>query len=153
MHISEGFQQTPLALQPLYTSDPALRTLLERLLPTPIFDTVDAELVRFQSRLAGPIHDLALLADAAGEPTLTQFDHWGRRVDVLSTSEGWRRLKGVAAEEGSVGVHRHQGTIGTDSMAQTRRYWDGEERGRVLSHSWVLQGGAPNLLLPLAATY
>jgi hypothetical protein len=100
MLISEGFQQTPLALQPLYTSDPALRALLERLLPAPIFKTVDAELVGFQSRLAGPIHELALLADAGGEPTLTQFDHWGRRVDVLSTSEGWRRLKGVAAEEG-----------------------------------------------------
>lgn len=47
------------------------------------------------------IHQLALLADGhEAEPTLIQHDQWGQRVDVLKTSEGWRGLKAVAAEEG-----------------------------------------------------
>jgi hypothetical protein len=45
------------------------------------------------------IRDLKL---KAGEPTLLQHDQWGRRVDELHTSEGWRGLKRIAAEEGMV---------------------------------------------------
>jgi hypothetical protein len=46
---------------------------------------------------------MALLAEGnEAEPTLVQYDHWGRRVDMLKTSEGWRGLKGVAAAEGCV---------------------------------------------------
>lgn len=49
------------------------------------------------------IHKLALLADGPGaEPTVTQFDHFGVRVDELYTSEGWRGLKAVTAVEGLV---------------------------------------------------
>lgn len=38
-------------------------------------------------------------------PTLTQYNHWGQRVDNLSTSEGWRVLKGIAQSEGLVGIY------------------------------------------------
>lgn len=37
-------------------------------------------------------------------PTLTQYDQWGRRIDHLATSEGWRALKKMAAEEGLVNI-------------------------------------------------
>jgi len=33
-------------------------------------------------------------------PQLIQYDQWGRRVDELHTSEGWRDLKAVAQKEG-----------------------------------------------------
>lgn len=33
-------------------------------------------------------------------PQLIQYDQWGRRVDDLQTSEGWRDLKAVAQQEG-----------------------------------------------------
>jgi hypothetical protein len=44
-------------------------------------------------------------------PQLVQFDQWGRRVDQLHTSEGWRSLKAVAQKEGIPGVfyeRKHQ---------------------------------------------
>jgi hypothetical protein len=33
-------------------------------------------------------------------PRLIQYDQWGRRIDELQTSEGWRDLKAVAQKEG-----------------------------------------------------
>lgn len=121
MLIDQGFQQQPLSLPPAWDDDLALKALLRRLLPAPVYAELDVELKGFQERLAGrkallpgstkeradpetpAIHKLALLADGPeAEPTLVQHDQWGQRVDVLQTSEGWRGLKGVAAEEGWV---------------------------------------------------
>ena len=45
------------------------------------------------------MRELALLADQT-EPSVTQFDQWGKRVDILSTSEGWRKIKDQFAAEG-----------------------------------------------------
>ena len=52
------------------------------------------------------IYDLEIseACDQATPPTLTQFDQWGRRVDVLHTSEGWRKLKDISQEEGIIGI-------------------------------------------------
>ena len=40
----------------------------------------------------------------AVQPTLTQYDHFGRRIDRLTTSEGWRRLLAIFQEEGIVAI-------------------------------------------------
>jgi hypothetical protein len=49
------------------------------------------------------IRDLASLTDSPNpRPTLTQYDQWGKRVDILHTSEGWRRLKGRKASSGQL---------------------------------------------------
>lgn len=37
-------------------------------------------------------------------PQLVQYDSWGRRVDELRTSEGWRELKDVFHREGLVAI-------------------------------------------------
>jgi len=37
-------------------------------------------------------------------PTLTQYDEWGRRIDRLDTSEGWRILKDSATREGYIAI-------------------------------------------------
>ncbi len=37
-------------------------------------------------------------------PQLVQYDSWGRRVDELRTSEGWRGLKDVYVREGLVAI-------------------------------------------------
>lgn len=42
------------------------------------------------------------LSPLVHSPTLTQYDHWGRRVDELRTSEGWRKLEEFAIQEGFV---------------------------------------------------
>ncbi|GAA6060682.1 hypothetical protein JCM10212_005064 [Sporobolomyces blumeae] len=105
MRIEEGFQQTPLQLPLAYTDDHALRSLLERVLPSNVFQATEDDLKRFEKRLAGPIRDLASQADVSPhsvEPILTQYDQWGRRVDKLETSHAWEELKKVAIEEGIV---------------------------------------------------
>jgi len=33
-------------------------------------------------------------------PKLVQYDQWGRRIDDLQTSEGWRELKALVQKEG-----------------------------------------------------
>lgn len=44
------------------------------------------------------------LSAKATEPKFTQYDNWGRRVDELQTSEGWRGLKAKMQEEGIIGI-------------------------------------------------
>jgi len=59
------------------------------------------------------------------EPTLTQYDQFGRRVDELKTSEGWRELKKVAVEEGmvSIAMERKEGEYSRiRSFAKVSRY-------------------------------
>ena len=57
-----------------------------------------------------PVHlsnspeEISEACDKATPPTLTQFDQWGRRVDILHTSEGWRKLKDISQEEGIIGI-------------------------------------------------
>ncbi|GJN90336.1 hypothetical protein Rhopal_003345-T1 [Rhodotorula paludigena] len=108
MLVHEGFQQTPLALPLPWSSDEPLQRLLERLLPAPLFrHELVPEIEKFEQRIAGPIRELAAIADtlpASIEPVLIQYDQFGRRVDKLHTSESWRKLKGIAAEEGLVAI-------------------------------------------------
>ncbi|KAG6890631.1 hypothetical protein C0995_006607 [Termitomyces sp. Mi166 len=37
-------------------------------------------------------------------PRLVQYDQWGRRIDELETSEGWRDLKAFSQKEGIPGI-------------------------------------------------
>ncbi|GAA6032121.1 hypothetical protein JCM8097_007083 [Rhodosporidiobolus ruineniae] len=107
MRIEEGFQQQPLELPLPYSGDPLLRAILERLLPPAVHVQVDGELKQWEQRLAGPIRTLASVADthpSSVEPTLTQYNQFGQRLDKLYTSEPWRILKGIAAEEGLVSI-------------------------------------------------
>ncbi|GAA5850068.1 hypothetical protein JCM9279_004900 [Rhodotorula babjevae] len=114
MRIEDGFQQRPISLPPAYSHDDPLKALLLRLLPGEIHRNVAADLEHFELRLAGPVRALASTADslpATIEPTVVQFNQFGERVDQLYTSEAWRTLKGVAAEEGlvSIAFERKQG--------------------------------------------
>ena len=40
----------------------------------------------------------------ATPPQLVQYDSWGRRIDDLRTSEGWRGLKDILIREGIVAI-------------------------------------------------
>ncbi|GAA5841835.1 hypothetical protein JCM3766R1_005585 [Sporobolomyces carnicolor] len=107
MKVEEGFQQPRLDVGLAYTSDVALRALLERTMPRRVFDQVSGEFERFEQRLAGPLRRTSSRVDlfpASIEPSLIQYDQWGHRVDVLETSESWRELKKVAVEEGLVAI-------------------------------------------------
>lgn len=76
------------------------------------------------------IRELAAVADilpASVEPSVTQFDQWGQRVDKLHTSSSWQRLKGIAADEGLVAIafERDEGEFSrTRFFAKVRRPFD-----------------------------
>ena len=45
------------------------------------------------------------LTSKTSEPRVIQYDQWGKRIDDLQTSEGWRGLKAKMQEEGIIGIH------------------------------------------------
>lgn len=72
------------------------------------------------------------------EPGL-QYDHWGRRVDLLQTSEGWRLLRDFTIREGIV------------AHAYARR--DGEySRVHAFTKAMLMVGDSHTILCPFAMT-
>jgi alkylation response protein AidB-like acyl-CoA dehydrogenase len=103
MRIDEGFQQPPFddTANP-YSTDPVLPNLLRRLIPDArIREEVAQDLSRLGDKL---VQDIRPLAPLVHQSSLTQYDHWGRRVDDLKTSEGWRKLEAFAVSEGYISI-------------------------------------------------
>ncbi|KAJ3149122.1 hypothetical protein HDU86_007065 [Geranomyces michiganensis] len=98
-----GFRQEPPVLGNQYNEDALLQSILFHYLPATVLRTVEPDLVRLGHRTITELQDLGDNAETH-PPTLTQYDHWCRRIDRLETSEGWRRLKRVSAEEGLVSI-------------------------------------------------
>ncbi|KAI0648104.1 acyl-CoA dehydrogenase/oxidase [Trametes meyenii] len=101
MRVEEGFQPVPFVEGNPYSTDPVLPALLKRILPADVFRDVDHDLERFGGEVLTTLRDLSKLATP---PQLIQYDSWGRRVDDLRTSEGWRGLKDVYHREGIVAI-------------------------------------------------
>lgn len=57
----------------------------------------------FGSRISSEISTLGREAETH-PPVLRQYDGWGKRVDQLVTSEAWRKLHDISAEEGLVAI-------------------------------------------------
>ncbi|SYW83771.1 uncharacterized protein UBRO2_05327 [Ustilago bromivora] len=110
MRAEEGFQFERFCVASPWSSDPALRLTILRLLSSgdsPLsasdIDRLFSSLSVFGERIAGPCTDIASTLDGPQhEPTLIQYDAWVQRVDKLATGEGWKRLKAVCASEGIV---------------------------------------------------
>ncbi|KAF7313972.1 Acyl-CoA dehydrogenase NM domain-like protein [Mycena chlorophos] len=101
MRVEEIFHQRPPPTGNPYSSDPALPSLLKRLLPPEILSIVEPDLIRLGDTL---VQDIRPLAPLVKEPVLTQYDSWGNRVDNLQVSEGWKILKTFACKEGLVSI-------------------------------------------------
>ncbi|HEX6630491.1 MAG TPA: acyl-CoA dehydrogenase family protein, partial [Gemmatimonadaceae bacterium] len=95
------FFQDPPRLGNQYDDDHLLRSWLRRALPREVHDEIEPGLRHLGARAAG---DLLALADAAERepPRHVPYDPWGRRVDVIESSDAWRALDRAAAEEGIV---------------------------------------------------
>jgi hypothetical protein len=76
-----SFTQTPPRLGNQHDEDPALRSLLARLLPPDILAEIEPSL-REMGRLSAELYPTQL-AERRSEPTLTQWDAWGNRVDRI----------------------------------------------------------------------
>ncbi|KAI0365734.1 hypothetical protein BV20DRAFT_953774 [Pilatotrama ljubarskyi] len=101
MRVEEGFQPVPFVEGNPYSTDPVLPALLKRILPSDVFQDVNEDLERFGGEVLTTVRDLS---KRATPPQLIQYDSWGRRVDDLRTSEGWRGLKDVFHREGIVSI-------------------------------------------------
>ncbi|KIK52061.1 hypothetical protein GYMLUDRAFT_208261 [Collybiopsis luxurians FD-317 M1] len=104
MRVEEGFQPVPFREGNPYSHDPALPSLLRRLIPSKIFsEEIEPELLEFGAKVITTIR-----AQGSGNrispPNLVQYDNWGRRIDELQTSEGWKSLKATAQREGIPGI-------------------------------------------------
>jgi alkylation response protein AidB-like acyl-CoA dehydrogenase len=104
------FHQDPPQLVNTYTSDAPLRALLGRTLPPDVLQSLEPELAHLGARSAT---DIAALGDAAeaSPPRHVPYDAWGRRVDRIDTSEAWRALERIGAEEGIV-ARAHERKLG-----------------------------------------
>ncbi|KAJ6481448.1 acyl-CoA dehydrogenase NM domain-like protein [Mycena vitilis] len=101
MRVEDVFHQPPPPTGNPYLSDPVLPNLLKRLLPASAFKVVEPDLIRLGEDL---VHVIRPLAPLVTEPTLTQYDAWGNRVDRLLVSEGWKTLKAFACKEGVISI-------------------------------------------------
>jgi alkylation response protein AidB-like acyl-CoA dehydrogenase len=95
------FLQDPPRLGNQYDDDRVLRSWLRRALPRDVLAEVEPGLRRLGARAAGDLLELADAAEAS-PPRHVPFDAWGRRVDLIETSDAWRALDRAAAEEGIV---------------------------------------------------
>jgi acyl-CoA dehydrogenase len=86
----EPFQQHPPTLANQYADDRVLRSFLRRALPPAVLGQVAPELLTMGDRAGGELYRLQL-ADRCNEPTLTQWDAWGERVDQIALSPLWQR--------------------------------------------------------------
>jgi len=108
---SEFYQEAP-RLTNQFDDDPLLGGYLRWRLPSAVFHDVEPALRRIGALAAGEW----LALDAAAErnpPRHIPYDPWGRRIDVIETSDAWRALDRIAAEEGlvAIGYEREHGEL------------------------------------------
>jgi alkylation response protein AidB-like acyl-CoA dehydrogenase len=101
------FQQTPPALGNQYEDDRVLRSYLKRVMPAEILHEIEDSLTEM-GRLAGSELYQMQLADRLNEPSLTQWDAWGNRIDKIEVTPLWREAERIAAEHGVVATAYEQ---------------------------------------------
>ena len=84
-----------------FLEDALLREYLSRALPADALPTVEEELSGLGALSGGRLHQLQL-DSRLEEPTLEQWDPWGRRVDRITLTASWREAAELAARHGLV---------------------------------------------------
>jgi acyl-CoA dehydrogenase len=102
-----NFQQTPPALGNQYEDDRVLRSYLKRVLPPDMLRDIEGSLSEMGRLAGGELYEMQL-ADRLNEPTLTQWDAWGNRIDKIEVTPLWRVAERIAAEHGVVAVAYEQ---------------------------------------------
>ena len=97
------FNQPAPQLGNQYDTDRMLRSYLRRILPPDMLAAVEPSLREMGELAGGELYDLQL-ADRLNEPTLTQWDAWGERIDRIEVTAVWQRAERLAAEFGVVGA-------------------------------------------------
>jgi acyl-CoA dehydrogenase len=101
------FQQAPPTLGNQYEDDRMLRSYLSRVCPTDVLREIEPSLIEM-GRLAGSQLYQMQLHDRLNEPTLTQWDAWGNRIDQIELTPLWQKAERIAAEHGVVATAYEQ---------------------------------------------
>lgn len=101
------FQQAPPTLGNQYEDDSVLRSYLRRSVPADVLREIEPTLVEMGRLAGGDLYQMQL-ADRLNEPTLTQWDAWGNRIDRIELTPLWRVAERVAAEHGVVATAYEQ---------------------------------------------
>jgi alkylation response protein AidB-like acyl-CoA dehydrogenase len=113
------FFQDPPSLPNGYEGDPLLREHLARTFSPDELAALEPELVHLGALASGPL--LAQqLAERDLEPTLEQWDAWGRRVDRIRLTPLWAEAAALAARHGLVATayeRRHGARSRTHQLA------------------------------------
>lgn len=102
-----AFQQAPPRLGNQYEDDRVLQSYLRRALPAEVLAEVEDELHALGALAGGPLYE-AQLADRRNEPTLTQWDAWGERIDRVEVTPLWEEAARLAARHGLVAAAYEQ---------------------------------------------
>ncbi|MCZ7670157.1 MAG: acyl-CoA dehydrogenase family protein [Chloroflexi bacterium] len=97
----QPFNQPAPTLGNQYDQDRVLISYLRRVLPPEIYREILPALRELGELSGGDLYQ-AQLADRLNEPTLTQWDPWGNRIDQIEVTPLWRRAEKLAAEFGVV---------------------------------------------------
>ncbi|KAG2235107.1 hypothetical protein INT48_002448 [Thamnidium elegans] len=100
-----GFLQEPPCLKNQYEDDIVFKNILKKSLPASVLAEIEPDLSKFGDRVT---KDILVMGDNVdtpnNHPQLKQYDAWCRRVDEISTAQGWKELNDVAAEEGLIAI-------------------------------------------------
>src|SRR6266567_4909185 len=102
-----SFQQSPPTLGNQYEDDRVLRSYLARVLPETMLSEIEPSLRELGRLAGGDLYQLQL-ADRLNEPTLTQWDAWGSRIDQVEVTRLWREAERIAVDYGMVATAYEQ---------------------------------------------
>ena len=94
------FVQAGPALANQYTDDRVLRAHLVRVLPSSMLEAIERDLEALGAHAATAWHDARSRTPA--EPTLTQWDAWGERIDRIEITPVWREGAAMTSRYGFV---------------------------------------------------
>jgi alkylation response protein AidB-like acyl-CoA dehydrogenase len=97
------FIQSPPVLGNQYGDDGFLRSYLQRRLPAGMLAEIEPSLTELGALAGGELYRLQL-QDRLNEPTLTQWDAWGNRIDRIEVTPLWRRAAEIAASHGLIAI-------------------------------------------------
>lgn len=98
-----AFQQEDFEYQDLFTENSYLADVIHHHSPPQVAEAISADLKNFSSKASGEILELMWTAES-NPPTLTQYSHWGKRIDRINVDAAWNQLHAVSAQEGMIAI-------------------------------------------------
>ena len=103
----QPFNQPPPTLGNQYNEDRVLQSYLKRVLPPDVLAAVAPSLRQMGEIAGGELYQMQL-ADRLNEPTLTNWDAWGNRIDRIEVTPLWQRAAELSAKFGLVAAAYEQ---------------------------------------------